>query len=120
MKTLIFLITTLLVFGCTLSPKSKHLTGKWEIYKIKKPDQSAKEKRRKYLELGEDGTLKGGNIGQEPDKFGTWEFDKKTKIMTLESSGGNKDDGDYKIEELTKQELILMRDSIYIYLEKVD
>ena len=97
--------------------KVNRLIGRWEIYKITKGNKT-KEKRKKYIIFHKDGRLSGGRIGNEPNKNGTWSFEKKSNILQLKSGDEQNDLGKYEIKKLTRKDLVLMKDSTLIYFEK--
>ena len=118
MRITVLFALSIFFFSFSPIPKTKHLVGKWEIYKIQKKDKNPKERRDKFLQFNIDSSIKAGTIGQEPNKFGTWILDKNTKVLSLKTDSGNKDDGDYLITKLTKKEMILTKDNYDIFLEK--
>lgn len=118
-KTTLLLMTALIAMAFVLPAKEKLLYGRWEIYKFQKAGSPERTKRKKFIVLHPDGHFSAGTIGNEPDKTGTWSYGKKGPTFSMQSEEGNKDDGDYHIEKLTPKELVLMRDSIVIYFEKV-
>ena len=63
--------------------------------------------------------MHGGRIGKEPNKHGQWQYNKKDDKLIFQSESRNKDDGDYKVEKLTRNEMILLRGPMRIYMEKV-
>ena len=97
--------------------KINRLIGRWEIYKLTKGNKT-KEKRKKYIIFHKDGRLSGGRIGKEPNKNGTWSFDKKSNTLLLNSTENQNDLDKYQIKKLTRKDLVLIKDSMLIYLEK--
>jgi hypothetical protein len=119
MRITVLFALSIFFFSFSPIPKTKHLVGKWEIYKIQKKDKNPKELRDKFLHFNIDGSIKAGTIGQDPNKLGTWFLDKNTKVLSLKTNMGNKDDGDYLIIKLTKKEMTLRKDTYDVFLEKV-
>ncbi len=116
-STIMMLLILALSSSACKSMRSK-LIGYWEIYKIEEGHEGyPKEKRNKYIQLNEDNTMTGGRIGEEPNKKGRWEFNKKDRSITITSETELSDDGTYVIEEISRDELILSKGGRKVYLD---
>ncbi|WP_108868640.1 lipocalin-like domain-containing protein [Aquimarina aquimarini] len=113
-------IVIFLSFGFTTIHKRKKIVGYWEIYKVEVGSDRTIESRNKYIILHEDGRLEGGRIGRVPKKKGAWKYDRKNNILTLSSEKKNKDDGDYGILQLDHSQMKIKKDSVSVFLEKMD
>ena len=111
------LILSVSLFSCN---KEQMMIGQWEIYKLQKPNGQLIEKRKKYIIFSKDGSMHGGRIGKEPNKHGQWQYNKEGNKLIFQSESRNKDDGDYKIEKLSRNEMILLRGPMRIFMEKVN
>lgn len=121
MRHTIVLFIVFLIFSFSKSKVERKLVGTWEIYKIEKKERPPKIKRQKFITFNADGTFLGGRIGQEANKSGNWKFDNKKGTLLLKSDYGNKDDGSYFIEKITRKELIIKTDDrTLVYFKKVD
>tara|TARA_B100001540_G_C15232753_1_gene384697 strand:+ start:26 stop:475 length:450 start_codon:yes stop_codon:yes gene_type:complete len=109
--------TTILTNHSSIYINVNRLIGRWEIYKLTKGNKT-KENRKKYIIFHKDGRLSGGRIGKEPNKNGTWSFEKKTNTLLLNSTEDQNDLVKLEIKKLTRKDLVLMKDSTLIYLEK--
>ena len=111
------LILSISLFSCN---KEQLMIGQWEIYKLQKPNGQLIEKRKKYIIFSKDGRMHGGRIGKEPNKHGQWQYNKGGNKLIFQSESRNKDDGDYELEKLSRNEMILLRGPMRIYMEKVN
>ena len=112
MKKIILFCFVFLLLSTT---NKEEIIGYWELYKIEKLSiHKTKEKRSKFIKFYENGKLEGGRIGEDVRNTGTW----KIKQNVLIISGGVSDSGDYNIELLTKDQLILFKDSVRIHLDR--
>ena len=62
--------------------------------------------------------MSGGRIGHEANRAGHWKLDDKKQIITLITPDQLSDSGDYTIIKLSKKKMILVKESIKIFLEK--
>ena len=120
MKSFLATLSLLFLFSFTFSTTQKKIVGRWEITKLEKEGGKSVEKRSKFIVFNEDGSLEAGRIGSEPNKSGSWKYNKAENTITLKSvDGTNSDDGDYLIDKITDSELILIKSKMHIYMEKV-
>ncbi|RNC87769.1 MAG: hypothetical protein ED556_00855 [Winogradskyella sp.] len=117
MSRFIFLVFAVSSFIFYVS--TDKLIGKWNVEKIVTEDETITE-GIKFIELLEDGSMRGGQIGKEATKFGEWAYDEARKILTFDSKkeGGRGGDGDYLVLELTDDSLVIEKDEVKVYLTK--
>ncbi|MFC4221079.1 lipocalin family protein [Flagellimonas marina] len=121
MRTLPFVLAIFISFSFTDNQKTKKIIGYWEIYKIEKSNEASQTERNKYLHFHENGVLEGGGIGKSPNKSGTWKIDAKSNTLMLQSERDNNDElGAFTIIQLTQKELVIEKDVMRVYLEKVE
>ncbi len=95
----------------------EEIVGYWELYKIEKLSTDlTKNKRSKFINFKSDGKLEGGRIGEKPNKFGGWELKKDNNILVI--SGDVNDAGNYTVESLSLDQMILFKDSVRIFLDR--
>ncbi len=114
-KIYISLFLTVSFFSCENIVK---IEGKWFVEKIEKTNGRIQKSSDKWIHFFNDGTLKGGKIGESEIKKGVWKFDPINKILTIESQKKYSDNGNYKLEKINKKSLILIKDSLKIYFKK--
>ena len=113
----LYLIVSISLSSCN---KEKMIFGHWEIYKLHRPNNQIIEKRKKYIIFSKDGSMYGGRIGNKPNKNGQWQYKIKDNKLVFRSESHNKDDGDYVVEKLSRNELVLLRDGMRIFMEKIN
>ena len=119
-KALLFLFFVS-VLGLSGSRKAEIL-GYWEVFKTENSENNYTENERKvYIEFKENGVFKAGQIRQSNKiiRIGKWKYKSRKNVIHLKVPKKNtKDNGDYKILQLTKDRLILRRFSITIHMER--
>ncbi len=110
-----FILLSLLLLSISTT-KKEDILGYWELYKIEKLTiNKIKEKRTKFIKFYEDGKLEGGRVGEnDVQNSGRWEI--KGNVLNIISE--TSDSGEYLIESLTKDKLVLFKDSIRIFLDR--
>ncbi len=91
------------------------IEGKWFVSKFENIDRQTTESSEKWIELLNDGTLRGGKKGQEKIKTGFWKYDSKKRLLTLESGKKYGDEGTYMVKELTEEKMTLLKDDSKIF-----
>ena len=90
------------------------IVGLWHVEYITYED--SKESGRKFLNFKEDGTLNGGRIGEQPNKFGFWVYNSETKVMTLSDKDPEKDDDLFTLKSITNNTMVLANNFMAIHL----
>ena len=114
-KFFLFIFLSIIFISCV---KNEKIEGKWFVEKFKKPNGEIKKSSKKWVEFLENGTLKGGKIGESEIKKGTWKFDSINKTLNIESEKKYDDSGVYKLEEINEEIMILVKDSMRIFFRK--
>ena len=111
---LILFILSLFLTSFIMSRVPKGLLAKWTVSKVKHKDGSISNISKKYIRFLKNGTMK------TPIGKGKWNYDKQNNLLIIGSNEGSKnhDDGSYKIISLSKNELVLEKDSVVVYLIK--
>ncbi|WP_340074972.1 lipocalin family protein [Leptobacterium sp. I13] len=111
-------ILMLVVFFLSSCKTAEPLIGYWEIYKVSYDNgETILDERDKWIEFVKGGILKGGDIGKSSDKTGKWTLSDDYKVLTFDV-GDVRDSGDYLIEKITKNQMVLLRNNTRIYMEK--
>ena len=98
--------------------KNEKIEGKWFIEKFEKSNGEIKKSSEKWVKFLENGKLKGGKIGELEIKKGIWKFDSINKTLSIESKKEYGDNGIYKLEKISEESMILVKDSIRIFFRK--
>ena len=114
-KIYLFIFLTIIFISCV---KNERIEGKWFVEKFEKPNGEIKKSSEKWIDFLENGTLKGGKIGESEIKKGIWKFDSINKTLNIESEKEYGDSGVYKLEEINKKNMILVKDSMRIFFRK--
>ena len=114
-KLYIFIFLTIIFISCV---KNERIEGKWFVQKFEKPNGEIKKSSEKWIEFLENGTLKGGKIGESEIKKGIWKFDLINKTLNIESEKEYADSGIYKLEKINEKSMILVNDSLKIFFRK--
>lgn len=116
-------ITALLILSfllLTAFKAPKKIIGKWKVNKVVRDNGKVIDDPEKWIEFQPDGIMTGGALGSPANNPGTWSYSRKPKSVTMTSDGeANKDDGEYLIQKLTRTELVLERNGLLVYLEKM-
>lgn len=97
------------------------IVGHWAVDQvIVNGETKSKDNVQKSLNFKEDGKFDSGEDGKKIDRSGTWIYDEEKKILTMLANDGNKDDGDYNVEKLTAEELVISKDELKVVLKKLD
>lgn len=114
-KFYIFIFVTIIFISCV---KNEKIEGKWFVDKFEKPNGEIKKSSEKWIEFFENGTLKGGKIGESEIKRGIWKFNSTNKTLNIESEKEYADSGIYKLEKINEENMILVKDSLRIFFRK--
>lgn len=97
------------------------VVGHWAVDQvIVNGETKSKDNVQKSLDFKEDGKFDSGEDGKKIERSGTWSYDEEKQTLTMKGDGGNKDDGDYKVEKLTADELVISKDELKVALKKLD
>lgn len=111
-------LVALFFAACTKSPS---VVGHWGVDQVIVDGETmTKDNVQKSLDFKEDGTFDSGEDGKKIDRSGTWSHDAEKQILTMKANDGNKDDGDYAVEKLTADELVISKDGLKVVLKKLD
>lgn len=119
-SSVIFILFIVSVLSFSGSRKTE-IIGYWEVYKTENKENDYTEtERRVFIEFKDTGVFMAGKIGQKNkvERAGKWRYKNRKNVICLKVPKYKKDNGDYKILQLTKDRLILRRFSITIYMEK--
>ncbi len=110
----IYLLLLIVLLGSTgLIAKNVPVTGKWLFTKVEMGEKT--EDVYSDVNFREDGYAEmGGTV------FGTWKYDKKKKLFTIESEMIKEFSGERKVEKLNAEELILKGPKVKMFFIKLD
>lgn len=116
-------IILILIIGVLLSfQEYDSLIGKWKIYNVEINNNPIVNKQSKWIKFIKNGKLEGGDFkNKNHTKKGTWKIDYKNKTVMFKSENSSKDDGIYFYEfSNSNNKLTLIKDSVKVYLIKID
>lgn len=117
-KLMLFAFVAILLASCSSDPT---VVGHWRVDSvIMEGEERGDPSEEKSLEFFEDGTFFSGEQGKHIDRDGTWKHDTEAQTLTMLANDGNRDDGDYKVEKLTNEELVISKDDLTVTLKKLD
>lgn len=113
-------VTALVVFGGIYQGDDPpvDLIGFWEIEKVQLKDKTIEREDGNFMELREEGVLRGGNTKGEWSNTGSWSYSEESNVLSLE--GNTQQEIQYEIVELSSSEmtLLLLKDSSRIFMTK--
>lgn len=120
MKTITYLIVTLLFFNSAIS-YAQDIIGFWEIKKVIVGGKTMTPVA-KWTKINKDGTFQSGN-GWLQNATGTWQFDKKKNLYSPTETNGLKDEfGPFTIE-VNKDKMTWLREEegsiVTVSLERI-
>ena len=111
----ILLILVIFLFSCE---RNGEIEGKWYVQKFEKSNGEINKSSEKWVEFFKDGTLRGGKNGEPEIKSGIWKYDSIKKTLIIESKKEYGDEGIYILQSLTKNKMILLKDSIKVFFKR--
>ena len=116
-KTILLVVT---IFSFLSFQKTDSLLGKWEMFKIESSEGEVKEMSGRWMEFMKDGILKGGNSLETSDRTGNWEYNTKTKELTVSSEEKRPGEGTFKVTWIDAKTIYITIDrGRKVYLKRI-
>jgi len=107
--TILFAIMAFSIFA---NAQTEKIAGNWLMTKVEKGGET--QEIYNPADFLEDGSIM---IFGMP--FGTWEYQKKNKVIAMKSEMEEEFNGDWEIKKLDKKEMILAKDAAKLYFSRV-
>ncbi|MFK7748754.1 MAG: hypothetical protein AB8B65_10205 [Kordia sp.] len=120
MKHIKAVLLVVTIFSFLSFQTSDSVVGKWEMYKMESGDGEAREMSGRWMEFMEDGALKGGNTFATTDRTGNWEYNAKTKELTISSEEKRPGEGTFKVTWVDAKTLYINIDDVTkVYMRRI-
>ncbi|WP_298517845.1 hypothetical protein [uncultured Kordia sp.] len=97
MKPIKTVFLVVIIFSFLSFQKTDSLLGKWEMFKMESAEGEIFEAGGNWMEFMKDGVLKGGKSLATTDRQGNWEYNTKTKEVTISSPEKRPGEGTFKV-----------------------
>ncbi|MEM6685032.1 MAG: hypothetical protein AAF617_04470 [Bacteroidota bacterium] len=87
---------------------------------MESPDGEVRETSGRWMEFNKGGELKGGNTLETTDRTGNWEYNTKTKELTVGSEEKRPGEGTFKVTWIDEQTIYITVDrGRKIYMKRI-
>jgi len=120
MKHLKTLLLAIAVFTFLSFQSIDKLNGKWQIIKIEinGTENVMGSESKKYIQFNEDGTLVGGEMEKEPNRFGSWIYNKADNLLTLKTDNKTEEE-QFTLESVAKDTLVLSNKELKVFSKRI-
>lgn len=119
MKNGLLLLLLFTINICSVSAQQTELIGKWHLWKVE-VDEEVHENLKAVYVFEKGGDLKAARSEQsELMDVGTWKFNEKQQVITMNSSLDDDFNGKAKLLKISEMELVYEKDKATLYFKKI-
>ena len=120
MKHIKAVILVVTIFSFLSFQEVGSIMGKWEMFKMESGQGEVREMSGNWMQFLEDGVLKGGRSLEVSDKTGNWEYNTKTKELTISSKEKRPGEGTFKVTWIDAKTIYINIDTERkVYMRKI-
>ena len=114
------LVAFVVIFALSSFTNPYEIVGKWQVIKVGFENGNVVEVREKWISFDKEGNILSGKVGKTATMEGEWMFRCPKNSIGIYFEEDEKNNGEFFVKRISDSQMILKRDSMKVYLSKME